>query len=401
MSELVLESPPPIDPQSQAFSRLPVRDRLFLRGCDFDFFQAVCLLARLMPDRTTPGRDGTPADELVRFRAAVSLEFPASAIQQLSHGTPEDPQCEMVVNFMGLAGPSGVLPRHYTEMLLRLQYDGKADERYALRDWFDLFNHRLISLFYRAWAKYRFWVGFNRGDARYPDSDSFTEALSALIGQGMPGLKNRLRVSASGCDESGRPRQVLAEIPDSALLSYGGLLGHRPRCAANLEALLEDYFQLPAVVQQFQGQWLQLEAYSQSRLGTSESYSQLGQNLVVGQRVWDVQGKIRVRLGPLSYRQFIAFFPDRSLSSERKAFFLLSHLVRRYVGVELDFDVQLVLQADEVPEARLDNNPQTGPRLGWNTWLRSEPFGVDAEHAVLAGDEVRWLDDRRTTAGTT
>ncbi len=389
MNNPVCQQPPPPTDDFAPASRMSVRDRLFARGCDFDFFQAIVLLQRLMPQRMPPGRDTMPDGELVRFRSSVSLEFPASAIQEIKRSPEENAHCDMVVNFLGLAGPSGVLPRHYTELLMRLQLDRKGPERHALADWLDLFNHRLIALFYRAWEKYRFWIAFARGDHERPETEPFTLALLSTIGQGMPSLQQRLRVSPVGTP----PGAPLAEISDLALLNYSGLLAQRPRCAANLQALVHDYFQLPTAIRQFQGQWLLLDEHSQSRLGCHHAHSTLGEDLVVGQRVWDVQGKIRVCLGPLDYQQFAAFFPDREVSDQRKAFFLLSHLVRRFVGAELDFDVQLILKAEEVPEIQLRNDAQAGPRLGWNTWLRSEPFGNDAREAVMTGNEVRWLGE--------
>lgn len=154
---------------------------------------------------------------------------------------------------------------------------------------------------------------------------------------------------------------------------------------------MADYFRLPVEVRQFQGQWLALDTEAQSRLGREESYSRLGAGAVVGQRVWDVVGKVRVRLGPLTYGQFGEFFPDRAPVPRHKAFFLLAHLVRLFVGPELDFDVQLVLRAAEVPEIRLAGDTEVGPRLGWNTWLRSRPLERDADDAVIADKEVRWL----------
>jgi type VI secretion system protein ImpH len=109
---------------------------------------------------------------------------------------------------------------------------------------------------------------------------------------------------------------------------------------------------------------------------------------VAGERVWDVQGMVRLRLGPLRREQFDALLPDRSPIAARKAFFLLCHLARLYVGPELDFDVQLVLRAADVPACQLADDGGLGPRLGWNTWLCSGPRDRDADDAVFAGQEV-------------
>src|SRR4029077_1035792 len=119
-----------------------------------------------------------------------------SAIYDLARPTPEFPVPLMTVAFMGLTGPSGMLPRHYTELLIRLEKEEKGPERCALRDWFDLFNHRIISLFYRAWEKYRFYIPYERKEYSLGEPDAFTRALLSLIGLGTPRLRDRLRVSA-------------------------------------------------------------------------------------------------------------------------------------------------------------------------------------------------------------
>ena len=171
----------------------------------------------------------------------------------------DTPVPAMKVTFLGLTGPSGVLPRHYTELLLRLQRDARGPERTALRAWLDLFNHRFIALFFRAWEKYRFYVAYERGEYEGREPDPFTRALFSLIGLGVPALRGRLRVSVNpaatpalwaelvpalrgrfrlpGAEGQGAAahERVLARVDDLALLRYAGFLAHRPRCAVSLE----------------------------------------------------------------------------------------------------------------------------------------------------------------------
>jgi type VI secretion system protein ImpH len=364
--------------------------RLFEESYDFDFFQAVRLLQRMEPGRVRVGRSGPPQAEAVRFRARISLSFPPSAIYELRRPTSSLPVPVMVQAFMGLTGPSGVLPRHYTEMLYKIERDVRTPEKHALRDWFDLFNHRLVSLFYLAWEKYRFYVPFERGEYDGPEPDPFTNCLYSLIGLGSRPLRGRLRVIARDrVDEYGEPQErVLARIEDLVLLHFSGTLGHRPRCAAALEAMLQDHFQIPALIDQFQGQWLQLEPSSRTHLHGERGNNQLGLSAVAGDRVWDRQSKFRVRLGPMTYDQFTEFLPDRDPTPERKTFFLLVQLVRLYAEPTLDFDVQLVLKAEDVPDCQLTGDGTFGARLGWNTWLLTRSATVDAEDVVLEGEEV-------------
>src|SRR6185312_2746376 len=125
---------------------------------EFHFFQAVRLLERLFPDRAPVGRLVSPDREVVRFAAHASFPFPASQIQTIDWPDTAPPLPDlpasgaprMVINFMGLAGPSGVMPLYYTELIVeRLRQKDRA-----LLGFFDIFNHRMISLFYQAWEKY-------------------------------------------------------------------------------------------------------------------------------------------------------------------------------------------------------------------------------------------------------
>jgi type VI secretion system protein ImpH len=250
-----------------------------------------------------------------------------------------------------------------------------------------LFDHRVVSLFYRAWEKYRFWAPYERGEAFRREPDTFTNSVFSLIGLGSPNLRGRLRVAERTGNEE-QPERVLARIDDLGLLYYAGLFAQRPRSAIGLEAVLGDFFELPAAVRQFQGQWLLLDKSDQTCLG---GHGSLGVDAVAGDRVFDVQTKFRVRLGPLKLRRFEEFLPDHSPTPRRKSLFLLAQLVRLYVGPELDFDVQLVLDAAETPASKL-GGAGFGSRLGWNTWLLSQPRKIDAEDATFAPDESIWIN---------
>jgi type VI secretion system protein ImpH len=313
------------------------------------------------------------------------MAFPPSPVYSLEgSAAPDAPPPRMTVTFLGLTGPSGVLPLHYTELLLHLDRDVRGPERYALRAWLDLFNHRLVSLFVRAWEKYRFPVAYERAGAA--GLDPFTQALFSLVGLGSPGLRGRLAVRVPAAVAGQRPA-VLARVDDLALLHYGGLLAARGRSAVGLQALLQDYFGVPVEVQQFRGRWLRLEPADQSRLEPAGAACTLGVNAVAGERVWDVQSKVRLRLGPLSYAQFTELLPDRSPVARRKALFLVAQLTRLYLGPELDFEIQLVLRAREVPDGRLASGPAAS-RLGWDGWVQTRPPGQDAGDAVFQGEEV-------------
>lgn len=336
-----------------------VADLLFAEGYGFDFFQAVRVLERLQLDRQPVGYDAAPAREAVRFRTHVTLDFPPSAIHEVMRDQDGGRPPAMTVAFMGLTGPLGVLPRHYTEMLL----ERARRKDFALHDFLDLFNHRLISLFYRAWEKYRFPVAYERALSRRQADDRFSHYLFDLFGMGTRGLRGRLAVQ------------------DRPLLFYAGLLAQHRHSACALDGLLTDYFGVPAQVVQFVGQWLPLAEEDRTRLGTANHT--LGVSTVAGSRVWDQQAKFKLRLGPLTLDTFRNFLPSGG------AFAPLVHVARFFVGQQFDFDVQLVIEAAEVPYCRLGGTDTHAPRLGWSAWLKTKEFAHDAADAVFSGHVTR------------
>ena len=326
-----------------------LEDTLKEEAYRFEFFQAVRLLERLLPERAPVGRhDAPPGAEAVRFRTRPTLQFPASEVYGV---TPADGgPAEMSVDFMGLTGPSGVLPSHVTELVA----DRARARDHALWEFLDLFSHRMVSLFYRAWERYRFTVGFERGR-----HDELTDDLFAVVGMGTRGLRGRLG------------------LPDEALIFYGGLVAQRPHSAAAVASVLGDYFGVAARVEQFTGQWLELDAESLTRLGSLNS--RLGESTVAGSRVWDAQSKFRVWFGPLRLEEFERLLPA---GEDYTAAVRLGRLMG---GAELDFDVRLVVRKDEVPDCVVGAGGRTRPRLGWTTWLKTRPFGADDSQVLLQG----------------
>jgi type VI secretion system protein ImpH len=284
-------------------------------------------------------------------------------------------------------------------MVYRLDREAKGPQRNALRDWFDLFNHRLLSLYHRGWEKYRFERAVMHGDHQRPQADTFTTSLFSLAGLGFPAMRNQLQVTAQVGDTLSTREEKLAEINDLALLRYSGLFSQRPRTASNLTQLLRDYFSLPITVEQFQGQWLTLEEPQQSSLSLGGGNNELGVSAIAGEKVWDIQSKLRIRIGPLSQQQFQELMPDESPQPEQKTFFLLCQLIRLYIGPELEFDIQLELEADEVTSCEMTPDAERGPRLGWNTWLLIDPASENANDAYFEGIDVESFDARECSLG--
>jgi type VI secretion system protein ImpH len=330
--------------------RKPLNQALFDEPYRFEFFQAVRIFEKLYPEKMPVGGTALPDEEPVRFRSRVSLDFPSSEIHEVTASIDErtgDERIEMFINFMGMVGISGVLPMNYTELV----FDRVRHRDTALWAFLDIFTHRAVSLFYRAWQKYRFPVGYERGN------DSFTQYLYDLCGLGTDGLRGRLH------------------LDDESLLPYTGLIAQKPHSASAIEGMLSDYFRTKARIRQFHGQWIDLEPSNYSFLGAANST--LGISSIAGTRVWDQQSKFRVRMGPLNFRQFQDFLP---IGSAHKS---LNSIIKLMVGMEFDFDVQLILAAKQVPGTILTTRAVRKPMLGWTSFLKTVPFTRDDEQVAL------------------
>jgi len=325
-----------------------LKEELFERATAFDFFQAVRLLHKLRPEREGVGRNADPEREAVRFRSDTSFVFPEGDIREIIAGEPGKPD-EMVVKLIGIASPGsfGSLPTPYVEEVRRQE---RALKSPAMREFFDLFNHRLVALFYRAWERSRLPVLHDLGA-----DNAFERALFAVIGLLGPALDARM------------------PLPQASLLSRAGLLAMAPAPASAIESVVTSVFDVPAHVAQFLPSWYAIDAPDRSRLGTANA--RLGVDLCLGEQVLLVQSRFRVALGPVDRERFLSLLPDK------QGFAALSSVVRLAAGPEFDFDVQIVLAADEVPETRLGGDGAS--QLGWTTWLRTDPFTEDARAAVF------------------
>jgi type VI secretion system ImpH/TssG family protein len=216
----------------------------------------------------------------------------------------------------------------------------KSDE--TIEHFLDLFHHRMLALFYRAWAVNNKAVDADRADnSALGESQRYPVYFGSLIGIGQRSLRGQ------------------DKVPDYARLYYSGLLASQSRNASSLCGLLHDFFGIPAQVQPFVGSWVTLPVGDRCRLGHSRATGLLGSTVILGEAIWDCQMTFRIRMGPMGLTDFMRMLPLG------EAFARLRCWVRSYVGDELAWDLQLELNADAVPKVQLGKNAY----LGWTSWL--------------------------------
>lgn len=333
----------------------------------FDFFQAVRLLECRHNGFPRVGRSKMLRDDAVRFGQLLNLAFaPSSLAAPQSDRYPK----KITVEFTGLTGPHGPLPLRLTEFIrnrLRGIQDPDAPQIAAnalvepnsiapkdstLAEFLDLFHHRMIALFYRAWAVAQKTVDFDREEDR-----GFAEWIASLCGLGLPELDG------------------LDSIPTWERLPFTGHLACQTRHASGLEGILAASFSTVAKVYSFCGHWVQIPPQERCLLGRKGYPGGIGQTCVVGGRMWDQNLKFSVYLGPMSFEQFDTFMPGSPCHRR------LHDCIDFYTRKQYFWKVVVLLKKEEVPKISLGRFG----RLGYTSWLGSLPFQSDPDDYQIRG----------------
>jgi type VI secretion protein, VC_A0111 family len=299
------------------------------------------------------GCAGQPANEPVRIGQEPFMTFAPSTLKEckLVHGKPHP---YVSIYSFGLFGPNGPLPLHLTEYAReRVRNYGDA----TLVRFADIFHHRFILLFYRAWAQSQATNSLDR-----PEDDYFTRYIASLNGLGQGSLRGR------------------DQVDDYAKFFFTGHLTRLTRNPEGLCSILGSFFSTHAKLEEYLSDWLPLDPSDQTQILADHVNSKLGQGALVGQSVRDCQHQFRLWLGPLSLQDYELFLPGQ------KKFYQLLSWVRNYVGYEFGWDLKLVLRREEVPSAQMGGTQ----RLGWTTWLGKRQRSSDADDLVLKVEA--WAD---------
>ena len=263
---------------------------------------------------------------------------------------------QLTTAFFGLTGPLGALPSFYTEQVVRAE---RGRDR-ALADFLDVINQRFTRLFLQAGEKYRLAAQLQRHGSA--GADRMSAVLLALAGFGTPGLRGRLQVA------------------ESVILRNAGLFALRSRSAAALEAVLGGFLGMTVRVEQFTPRWMPVPEAEQTRLGAPGRYNRLDAEAFPGSQVRDAQGSFRIVVGPMGYGALLDLLPG---GGRLRA---LTDLARVFAGPDLDFDVQLVLARDDVPDMQMTVEGAQAPRLGHNSWVPSFPSLMDRDDVIINPD---------------
>lgn len=314
-------------------------DRLATRAQGYGLLPALSLLEYFATLNGSPrlGDERTPQDAAVQLVSRPTLAFPASEVDSIE--LDPDGRGRLTTRVAGLLGHGGPLPDWITEEITqRIRRGDRAAVAFL-----HIFEQRLLTIGYRAAAQTRLGAAL-----RPPDASVGGLILHALLGLGTPGMTGRLG------------------IPDRALMGYAGLLTGHARSRGALERMLRDYLGVPVAVIPFTGRWLRLEADDVTRLGTPGASNRLGQDAILGGRVWDRQSCFTLRVGPLEPAEYETLLPGGSQHRSLRV------LTRFFVGPGLDFQLTLQLRPHRIrPPVIRTRGP--GARLGLTTFLVGRP----------------------------
>lgn len=283
-----------------------------------------------------PASGNDAAAEVIRFRSSLGVVLPGGQVQEIKEQASPSGRVRYTLrqSLLGLAGSFGPLPQPITEWVSERARAGD----FAMRDFLDLFNHRLVSIQMRSRRLHRPELA-----GLAPWETNLAEFAAALCGIGTPALKGRLPVA------------------DRGLYRFAGLLNRQLASQHGLERLLAGHFGLPVRIHPLQGNWMALEPEDHSRLGRATDSTRLGRGAVLGTRVWDQAAGILVELGPLGLRHYLSFMPGKRALRELLA------LVAFHAGPQLEVTLRLRLRGDQVPKLHLKR--ASGRALGRTTLL--------------------------------
>ncbi len=330
---------------TQWSTRASVIEALESHPEQFDFFQAIRLLQLSLRQSNHIDPESAIGAE-IRFSSSLSLAFPTSEIEsirvkQASIDVLEPKKRQSSKHYrlcptmIGLTGPLGALPVVYTQGL-SAQITLKQDS--AAAAFLDLFNNRLIGLFFKAATRYSLPLQYEiQGRHAYLDH------LHALAGY--------------------TPTRSSEPTIDEAFAQFGGLIQGQKVSGESLRQVLSSYLNETVSVDQFIPEWFEIPENQRTCLGGN--FAQLGQTTFCGARVQQIDSRIRLHIGPLSQEAYDALLPTG------KSYIAIKQLITRWCSPTTTIEVILVLDKNAIQPAQLGDLSHRG--LGRGLFLLSKP----------------------------
>lgn len=322
------------------------RDRLTeaaARPWRYGFVSLMRATAANHPHLPPIGRATSPRQEAFRLGQEPSLIF---APREIAVIAPHVPRPRIRLFGLGMLGPNGPLPIHFTEMA-KDRLDNRRDE--TLVNFLDLFHHRYLTHLYRAWEQAQAAAGLDRRD-----DEPFSRYVSRLTGNDPEHIRS-------------------SPLPPHARLAASAHLVREARNPDGLAMTLAHFFNVPVQIEEHVLHWINIAEEERTMLGRASESSVMGEGALLGEAVPDRQHQFRIVIGPLSLVQYLHLTPHgRDLP-------LMIEWVRAFVGLEYQWEVELKVATSAATPARLGGEEQ----LGWTTWLGESDAALEATTGMV------------------
>jgi len=309
-------------------------NELINNASEYDFFQLITLLREL-----------EKKEENIRFSVPCNLTFPTADIESLHYSKEEDSGFHLVVNFLGLTGPSGILPPHYTEYLI----NQSQQKKFAVKDFFDLIHQRALLFYYKSWVKTHFYVNFNCKN-RHDQPNDIMEILCSHVG------------FSSKKDLHG------LNFIDNFVLSNAGIFSKKRPTLSELCTLIEHYLQLHVEVIPFCKSKYYFTSEQISFFPNKDhptgNHCYLSTNARLGDAIDLYQNSFKVVIYVKDFSQWNDLLPGGTY------FKTICDIIQYYVGIEYSFKLELGCNLTMLGSTRL-GDPTTA-KLGWNSWINHQ-----------------------------
>lgn len=153
-----------------------------------NFYRFCQLLEKQRTGKPPLGATSHPDDDPVRFCPHPGMGFPVGELKSVEYAQEGDSTPSVIrTTFMGLYGVDSPLPTAYLDDITQ-----RREGHDALQSFLDIFNHRVLTQFYRIWRKYSYPATFEAGG-----TDSISQSLLGLVGLGIPGTARHIATPVS------------------------------------------------------------------------------------------------------------------------------------------------------------------------------------------------------------
>ncbi|WP_368919071.1 type VI secretion system baseplate subunit TssG [Citrobacter sp. RHB21-C01] len=287
-----------------------------------NFYRFCQLLEKSRPEVPALGTTLNPADDPARFRPHPGMGFPASELKSAQYDG-DNPEAPPVVRttFMGLYGVDSPLPTAWLDDIVQQREGHEAQEAFL-----DIFNHRILTQFYRIWRKYSYPATFEVGGR-----DSTSQSLLGLIGLGLPGTDGHIAT------------------PASRFLALLGIMRLPARTEEGVQALVR--LLAPRT-------WATVTPYCPNTVYLSHPLGFYGDEdfrlddyIVLGDETTEVSSKLLIALYTEDIAEAQGWLPERQIFEDFLA------LLRVYLGWRYKARIQLTIPTQLLPAPVLGETP--------------------------------------------